>query len=59
MISNFIRKKNGYRYLLLTFIISFALISHIYKSKTVHIAHEKKEMHWGYPKSTPSRPRMR
>ena len=58
---NIIKKKNANKYWFLFSILIFALISSFFfiQKKTVIIFNKNKEMHWGFPGSTPSAPRMR
>jgi len=58
----FIRKKNKSKYWFLFLILFFAIMSHkifLKKEKTIIIFNRNKDMHWGWPMSSPPAPRMR
>ena len=61
-LTNIIKKKNSNKYKFLCLVLLFALISRLFfysKKKTVIVFNRNKEIHWGFPISRPSAPRMR
>lgn len=61
-LTNIMKKKNSEKYLFLSLILFFALITRLFfntKKKTVIVFNRNKNMHWGFPMARPPAPRMR